>query len=70
MNITFTTEQLNALLAYCDQLPYRFAKPIIEQIQAIAAPQIQEIQTNGAANSQVQADINQDEANSDSMRNE
>ena len=42
MNVTFTIEQLNAILAYCDQLPYRFAKPLIDQIQAIAEPQVKE----------------------------
>ena len=40
MNVTFTIEQLNAILAYCDQMPYRFAKPLIDQIQAIAEPQV------------------------------
>ena len=70
MNVTFTIEQLNAILAYCDQMPYRFAKPLIYQIQAIAAPQIQQVQTEGAANPQVQDEINQVEANSDSMANE
>jgi len=42
MNVTFTIEQLNAILAYCDQMPYRFAKPLIDQIQAIAEPQVKE----------------------------
>jgi len=51
-------------------MPYRFAKPLIDQIQAIAAPQIQQVQTEGAANPQVQDEINQVEANSDSMANE
>jgi hypothetical protein len=40
MNIVFTVEQLNSILAYCDQMPYRFAKPLIDQIQAIAEPQV------------------------------
>jgi hypothetical protein len=42
MNVIFTIEQLNAILAYCDQLPYRLAKPLIDQIQSIAEPQIKE----------------------------
>jgi len=42
MNVTFTIEQLNAILAYCDQMPYRFAKPLIDQIQTIAEPQVKE----------------------------
>jgi hypothetical protein len=40
MNVTFTIDQLNSILAYCDQMPYRFAKPLIDQIQAIAEPQV------------------------------
>ena len=42
MNVIFTIEQLNSILAYCDQMPYRFAKPLIDQIQAIAEPQVKE----------------------------
>jgi len=45
MNVIFTIEQLNAILAYCDQMPYRFAKPLIDQIQAIAEPQVKAAQT-------------------------
>lgn len=70
MNIVFTIDQINQILAYCDQVPYRFAKPLIDQIQAIAEPQVKAMQTNGAANPQVQAEVNQVEANSDSMANE
>ena len=49
MNVTFTIEQLNAILAYCDQMPYRFAKPLIDQIQAIAEPQVKASQTEPVA---------------------
>jgi hypothetical protein len=49
MNLTFTIEQLNAILAYCDQMPYRFAKPLIDQIQAIAEPQLKAQQTEPVA---------------------
>ena len=49
MNVTFTIEQLNAILAYCDQMPYRFAKPLIDQIQAIAEPQVKSQQTEPVA---------------------
>jgi hypothetical protein len=49
MNVTFTIEQLNAILAYCDQMPYRFAKPLIDQIQAIAEPQVKAAQTEPVA---------------------
>ena len=49
MNVTFTIEQLNAILAYCDQMPYRFAKPLIDQIQAIAEPQVKTAQTEPVA---------------------
>jgi hypothetical protein len=40
MEIKFTIEQLNGILAICDQMPYRFAKPIIDAIQGIAGPQV------------------------------
>jgi len=40
MEIKFTIDQLNSILAIADQLPYRFAKPIIDQIQLIAGPQV------------------------------
>jgi len=49
MNITFTVDQLNSILAYCDQMPYRFAKPLIDQIQAIAEPQVKAQATEPAA---------------------
>ena len=49
MNVTFTIEQLNSILAYCDQMPYRFAKPLIDQIQAIAEPQVKSQQTEPVA---------------------
>ena len=49
MNVTFTIEQLNAILAYCDQMPYRFAKPLIDQIQAIAEPQVKAQKTEPVA---------------------
>ena len=49
MNVTFTIEQVNAILAYCDQMPYRFAKPLIDQIQAIAEPQVKAQQTEPTA---------------------
>ena len=49
MNLTFTIDQLNSILAYCDQMPYRFAKPLIDQIQAIAEPQVKAQQTEPIA---------------------
>ena len=49
MSIVFTVEQLNAILAYCDQMPYRFAKRLIDQIQAIAEPQVKAQQTEPVA---------------------
>ena len=49
MNVIFTIDQLNSILAYCDQMPYRFAKPLIDQIQAIAEPQIKAQQTEPVA---------------------
>lgn len=49
MNIVFTVDQINSILAYCDQMPYRFAKPLIDQIQAIAEPQVKAQQTEPVA---------------------
>ena len=49
MSIVFTIDQLNAILAYCDQMPYRFAKPLIDQIQSIAEPQVKAAQTEPVA---------------------
>ena len=49
MNIVFTVDQINSILAYCDQMPYRFAKPLIDQIQAIAEPQVKAAQTEPVA---------------------
>ena len=74
MEVKFTLDELNKILSHLDELPHRFARGLIDHIQGIAKPQIEEkmkeIQINGASNPQVQADINQAEANSDSMRNE
>ena len=36
-------------MSYCDQMPYRFAKPLIDQIQAIAEPQVKAQQTEPVA---------------------
>jgi len=49
MNVTFTIDQLNSILAYCDQMPYRLAKPLIDQIQSIAEPQVKAAQTEPVA---------------------
>ena len=65
-----TLEQLNELLSILDNIPHKFARPLIDRIQAIAQEELKSIQINGAKNPEVQADINQAEANSDSMRNE
>lgn len=67
---TFDANDINEILADLDNLPYRFARPIIEKMQAKWMQKIKEIQINGASNPQVQDDINEAEANSDSMRNE
>ena len=70
MEIKFTVQQVNELLTILNELPHKYARQLIDGIQAVAKPQLEAIQTNGASNPQVQADINQAEANSDSMRNE
>ena len=67
---TFDINEINEILAYLDNIPYKFSKPLVEHIQAKWKQKLEAIQVNGASNPEVQADINQAEANSDSMRNE
>lgn len=65
MNPTFTVEDMNQILMELDNLPHRFARPVIDKIQAMYAEKTKEVQTNGATNPQVQDTINEVEANQD-----
>lgn len=67
---SFNVNDINEILADLDNIPHKFARPIVDKMQAKWMQKIKEIQVNGASNPQVQDDINQAEANSDSMKNE
>ena len=73
-NVTFPIElsipEAELILAGLTNLPKKDADPIFTKVQQTALAKIQEVQTQGAANPEVQDAINQAEANSDSMRNE
>ena len=68
--ITLTIPEAELILAGLSNLPKKDADPIFAKVQQTALQKIQEVQTQGARNPQVQDAINQAEANSDSMRNE
>ena len=68
--ITLTIPEAELILAGLSNLPKKDADPIFTKVQQTALQKIQEVQTQGASNPQVQDAINQAEANSDSMRNE
>ena len=68
--IELTIPEAELILAGLTNLPKKDADPIFTKIQQTALAKIQEVQTQGASNPQVQADINQAEANSDSMKGE
>ena len=68
--ITLTIPEAELILAGLSNLPKKDADPIFAKVQQTALQKIQEVQTQGASNPQVQDTINQAEANSDSMRNE
>ena len=68
--ITLTIPEAELILAGLSNLPKKDADPIFAKVQQTALQKIQEVQTQGANNSQVQDAINQAEANSDSMKGE
>ena len=68
--IELTIPEAELILNGLVKLPKENADPIFNKIQQTALAKIQEVQQQGASNPQVQDEINQAEANSDSMRNE
>ena len=68
--ITLTIPEAELILAGLSNLPKKDADPIFAKVQQTALQKIQEAQTQGASNPQVQDAINQAEANSDSMKGE
>jgi hypothetical protein len=68
--IELTIPEAELILAGLANLPKKDADPIFAKVQQTALAKIQEVQQNGASNPQVQDEINEAEANSDSMRNE
>ena len=68
--ITLTIPEAELILAGLSNLPKKDADPIFAKVQQTALAKINEVQTQGASNPQVQDEINEAEANSDSMRNE
>ena len=70
INLSHDIKEVELILQHLGKGAYSEVAELINKIKTQAIPQVQAIQTNGASNPQVQADINQAEANSDSMRNE
>ena len=68
--ITLTIPEAELILAGLSNLPKKDADPIFAKVQQAALKKIQEVQTQGASNPQVQDAINEAEANSDSMKGE
>jgi hypothetical protein len=73
-DVTFPIElsipEAESILKGLAHLPKMEADPIFTKVQQTALAKIQEVQTQGATNPQVQDEINQAEANSDSMKGE
>ena len=69
-SITLTIPEAELILAGLSNLPKKDADPVFAKVQQTALAKINEVQTQGASNPQVQDAINEAEANSDSMRNE
>jgi hypothetical protein len=73
-DLTFPIElsipEAESILKGLAHLPKMEADPIFTKVQQTALAKIQEVQTQGATNPQVQDEINQAEANSDSMKGE
>ena len=68
--ITLTIPEAELILAGLVNLPKKDADPVFAKIQQTALAKINEVQTQGASNPQVQDEINEAEANSDSMKDE
>ena len=68
--ITLTIPEAELILAGLSNLPKKDADPVFAKVQQTALAKINEVQTQGASNPQVQDAINEAEANSDSMKDE
>lgn len=68
--IELSIPEAELILAGLVNLPKKDADPVFAKVQQTALAKINEVQTQGASNPQVQDAINEAEANSDSMRNE
>ena len=68
IELSFAETEL--ILAGLSNLPKKDADPIFAKVQQTALQKIQEVQTQGASNPQVQDAINEAEDNSDSMKGE
>ena len=68
--IELSIPEAELILAGLVNLPKKDADPVFAKVQQAALAKINEVQTQGASNPQVQDEINEAEANSDSMRNE
>ena len=68
--IELSIPEAELILAGLVNLPKKDADPVFAKVQQTALAKINEVQTQGASNPQVQDAINQAEANSDSMKDE
>ena len=63
MEVKFSLDQLNKLLAGLDELPHKYARGMIDYLQSIAKPQIEEQMKQATQ-------VTQTEANSDTINNQ
>ena len=85
MNVPFSIDQINEVLKYLDEMPHKYAKPLVDFFknhvenhfkaqQETANTDYEKAQNQNkpldVANPQLQDAINQAQANSDSMANE
>ena len=68
--IELSIPEAELILAGLVNLPKKDADPVFAKVQQTALAKINEVQTQGASNPQVQDEINEAEANSDSMKDE
>ena len=68
--IELTVSEAELILAGLVNLPKKDADPVFAKVQQTALKAIQNIQENGLANPEAQADLDEAEANSDSMKGE
>lgn len=68
--IELSIPEAELILAGLVNLPKKDADPVFAKVQQTALAKINEVQTQGASNPQVQDAINEAEANSDSMKDE